>query len=129
VIFDSDASVRQLLEQEPEVIAAVKEAFGGDSVKDGRVDRGYLRGIVFGNEEARLKLEAILHPRVRQECLDLLAEAARNGAGMFLADIPLFFETGFDFGQDQVLVVACSRQSQVERLKARNGFDDPMIEA
>ena len=129
VIFDSDASVRHFLEQDPDVIKSIGEAFGEGAVKEGRVDRDFLRRTVFACEDARLKLEGLLHPRVRQECLDLLAEAAKNGAGMFVADIPLFFETGFDFGQDQVLVVACSRQSQIERLKARNGFDDPMIEA
>jgi len=128
VIFDSDVSVRHFLDHDPDVMISVRDVFGEEAVKEGKVDRGFLRGIVFGNEAARLKLEGILHPRVRQECLDLLADAARNGAGMFVADIPLFFETGFDFGQDQVLVVACSRQSQIERLKARNGFDDPMIE-
>ncbi|HVJ46131.1 MAG TPA: transcription termination factor Rho [Luteolibacter sp.] len=130
VIFDSDQCVRSLLDADREVADEIRRAFGSEAVDgESRVDRSFLRAAVFGDPPARLELEAILHPRVRKECLDLLARSASNGAGIFLADIPLFFETGFDFGQNEVLVVACSRQSQIERLKARNGFDDAMIGA
>jgi len=130
VVFDSDATVRALLEGDAEVAAAISETFGAGAVDaEGRVDRGFLRGKVFGNPPERKKLEGILHPRVRKECLALLERGASNGAGIFVADIPLFFETGFDFGQDEVIVVACSRRSQIERVRARNGFDDRMIES
>ncbi|MBX3741730.1 MAG: transcription termination factor Rho [Akkermansiaceae bacterium] len=128
VVFDSDAAVRALLDGDAGVAAALLESFGEGVVDgEGKADRGFLRERVFGSPEERKKLEAILHPRVRKECLALLERAARNGAGGFVADIPLFFETGFDFGQDEVIVVACSRRSQIERVKLRNGFDDRMI--
>ncbi len=130
VIFDSDATVRVLLEGDAEVAEAISAAFGEGAVDaGGKPDRGFLREKVFGNPAERKKLEGILHPRVRKECLALLERGASNGAGIFVADIPLFFETGFDFGQDEVIVVACSRQSQIERVKARNGFDDRMVES
>jgi len=130
VVFDSDATVRALLEGDMEVAAALVQTFGGMAVDTGgKVDRAFLRERVFGNPVERKKLEGILHPRVRKECLALLERAASNGAGIFVADIPLFFETGFDFGQDEVIVVACSRRSQIERVKLRNGFDDRMIES
>lgn len=130
VIFDSDATVRKFLEDDAEVAAGISDGFGPGALDGrGKVDRAFLRERIFSDPGKRKELEAILHPRVRQECLDLLESSAINGARVFVADIPLFFETGFDFGQDEVLVVACSRQSQIERLKARNGFDEPMIEA
>ncbi len=130
LIFDSDETVRNLLDHDTEVAGAISGIFGSGALDGaGKVNRDFLRGEVFGNSAARLKLEGILHPRVRKECLALLEHGASNGAAIFVADIPLFFETGFDFGQDEVIAVACSRQSQIERLKARNGFDDPMIES
>ena len=55
-----------------------------------------------------------------------LLHGARN---FFVADVPLFFEKGFDFGQSEVLVVASSRSTQIQRLKARGGFDDSLIES
>ncbi len=128
VIFDCDAAVHRLLENDAEVTAAVSAEFGADALdSQGRVDRDFLRGRVFAEEPARLRLEAILHPRVRQECLDSLERAATRGAELFVADVPLFYEKGFDIGQTKVIVVASSRSTQIQRLKARSGFDDPMI--
>jgi transcription termination factor Rho len=129
-IFDCDAAVHQLLDADPQVAARVAEAFGAVALDGrGRVDRGLLRGRVFADVAARAQLEAILHPRIREECLDSLAQAAKRGAELFVADVPLLFEKGFDFGQTQVLVVAASRATQVKRLKARSGFDDHLIES
>ena len=129
-IFDCDASVHTLLESDPEVARLIASSFGTRAL-DSRsgVDRAYLREQVFSDEVGRLKLEAILHPRVRQECLDSLERAAKRGAELFVADVPLLFEKGFDFGQTQVLVVASSRSTQIQRLKARSGLDDLLIES
>jgi transcription termination factor Rho len=130
VIFDCDAAVHRLLEADEEVAAIISESFGAQALDaQGRIDRHFLRGRVFADEAARLRLEAILHPRVRQECLDSLQHAATAGADLFVADVPLFFEKGFDFGQSQVLVVASSRSTQIQRLKARGGFEDELIES
>ncbi len=128
--FDCDESVRRLLAGDPEVAAAISEKFGPEALDaDGRVVREFLRTRVFSDESERLALEAILHPRVRQECLASLEAAAKGGATLFVADVPLLFEKGFDFGQQQVIVVACSRASQIGRLKARSGFDEALVES
>lgn len=130
VIFDCDTAVRRLLEADAGVASALCLAFGAEVLDGGgRVDREFLRGRVFADEAARLQLEAILHPRVREECLDSLAQAAKKGAELFVADVPLLFEKGFDCGQTQVLVVATSRSTQIQRLKARSGFEDRLIES
>lgn len=130
VIFDCDKAVHQLLDSNEEVAEQVAVAFGQDALDEGgKIKRAFLRERVFGDDAARATLEAILHPRVRQECLDFLEQAATRGAELFVADVPLLFEKGFDFGQTQVLVVASSRSTQIQRLKARNGFDDSLIES
>ncbi len=130
VIFDCDISVHRLLESDSEVAAIISESFGAHALdSQGRIDRHFLRGKVFADEAARLRLEAILHPRVKQECLDSLEKAATRGADLFVADVPLFFEKGFDFGQNGVLIVASSRSTQIQRLKARGGFEDSLIES
>lgn len=130
VIFDCDAAVHRMLESDEEITAIIRESFGDQALDaQGRVDRHFLRGRVFSDEQARMRLESILHPRVRQECLDSMEKAANGGADLFVADVPLFFEKGFDYGQSQVLVVASSRPTQIQRLKARGGFEDSLIEA
>jgi transcription termination factor Rho len=130
VIFDCDTAVHRMLETDTEVAAIITETFGDQALDaQGRIDRHFLRGKVFSDEAARLRLEAIMHPRVRQECLDSLEKAGTRGADLFVADVPLFFEKGFDFGQSHVLVVASSRSTQIQRLKARGGFEDSLIES
>ncbi len=129
-IFDCDAVVHRLLDTDPEVAAALSQIFGAAALDGrGKVDRQFLRERVFRDERARFQLESILHPRVRQECLDSREAAATRGAELFVADVPLLFEKGFDFGQTRVLVVASRRSTQIQRLKVRNGFDGPMIES
>jgi dephospho-CoA kinase len=48
---------------------------------------------------------------------------------MFIADVPLLFESGFDFGYESSLLVATTRETQLERLKSRDGHDDALAEA
>jgi len=130
VVFDCDESVKGLLETE-DVVSELVGLFGDGivDVETGNIIRGKLREAVFGNPEKRKQLEGVLHPRVRQECLALKEKAAKQGARCFLADVPLLFENGFDFGQTQAITVSTTRATQVARLKARNGWDDNLIES
>ncbi|MDX1680463.1 MAG: dephospho-CoA kinase [Akkermansiaceae bacterium] len=128
--FDCDQSVGRLLDSDPCVADAIRSAFGDQAVaEDGGVHRHFLRQEVFGNGRKRAQLEEILHPRVMEECLASRDEAAKSGSDLFIADVPLFFEKGLDIAQQLVLVVATSRATQVQRLKARGGFDDSLIES
>ncbi len=128
VVFDADACVHRLLEGDPVVIAAVRTRFGGGVIgPSGAIDRPALRQAIFGDAAARRDLEAIVHPRVREECLESLASARRLPASLFVADIPLLFENAFDFGQHGNLLVAAGLETRYRRLRDRNGFDDATI--
>ena len=98
--FDRDELVQSLL-QEQMVLEEISDALGQLVIKgDGSLDRAALRKLVFQNETSRGKLEAILHPKVRKECLekrDFYSKTAPTT--LFVADVPLLFESGFDFGQ------------------------------
>jgi transcription termination factor Rho len=129
-VFDSDACVDRLL-GEPVVIGRIVSALGSE-VGDGEggLSRVRLRSLVFGNPGARTVLEGILHPLVREECLELKDRTAKEGGSpVFIADVPLLFESGFEFGYERSLLVASTRETQLVRLKSRNGFDDNLAEA
>lgn len=129
-IFDSDACVRMLLDQDREVARGIGLRFGpGSLTPSGEVDRAFLRGIVFSDAGARSALEGLLHPRVREDCLASRDLAAKEGAALFVADIPLLFEKNFDFGQERSLISATTRLTQVRRLQARNGFDSQLVDS
>ena len=130
VVFDCDASVGRWLAA-AEVVREVVGAFGpeaGDGC--GGLSRPHIRELVFGERGKRGELEAILHPRVREECLEFKEQTASQGVSpLFVADVPLLFESGFDFGYERSLLVATTRDTQLVRLQSRNGFDDVMVEA
>tara|TARA_B100000900_G_scaffold353279_1_gene321356 strand:- start:158 stop:760 length:603 start_codon:yes stop_codon:yes gene_type:complete len=126
--FDCDESVQCLLKAQ-EVLEEISEALGQSVIKtDGSLDRATLRKLVFENEISREKLETILHPKVRKECLEKLNFYSKTSpTTLFVADVPLLFESGFDFGQELNLIVATSQATQRNRLKARSHFEDRMI--
>jgi len=130
VVFDADAAVGRLFGDEL-VRAEIRAAFGAGAMgADGGPERRFLRELVFADPARRRQLEEILHPRVRRECLATRDRAATSSASpLFLADIPLFYESGGDFGQEMVVAVAAAPSTQVLRLRRRNGFRESLIQA
>lgn len=128
IVFDCDASVRNLLKK-PTIVSELTTLFGNHITdpETGTLIREKLRTEVFGNPEKRKQLESVLHPRVREECLALKEKAAKKGARVFLADVPLLFENGFDFGYQQTITVSTTPATQIARLRERNGWDDELI--
>lgn len=128
VLFDADACVHRLY-GDVEVIANIAHIFGADCLTEaGDLDKHYLREVVFSDDNLKTRLQDFIHPLVRKECLALKEEALHSGcASFFVADVPLLFEGGFDFGQEANLVVAVSRMTQVQRLKMRSGLDDATV--
>jgi len=127
-VFDADACVHSLLSSDPEIVAAVVEAFGRSVVSEaGQIDRAVLRPLVFADSQARRRLEAILHPVVRSRWL-AQSQACRANGKDFLADIPLLLETSGHDHFDATVVVAASASTQRDRLAAR-GVGPEMAEA
>jgi len=126
--FSADACVHELLASAPRVIKEIADTFTPEVLgADGCVNRTALRRIVFGDGDARRKLEAIVHPRVRETWQAQLEDCSTSGRH-FLADIPLLFETGSDHYFDRIVVVAASTRTQRARLATR-GLQPAMAEA
>jgi len=116
-IIDADGIAHQMLDLQAEKIA---ELFGAAYLLEGKVDRKALGAVVFNDAEKRTELEALLHPliykRIAQE-----AEKLDKRAEPYLVDIPLFYEGG-RYAIENVIVVYTSKEQQLERLIARDGF-------
>ena len=126
--FDADQCVHRLLAGDQGVIEEVRSAFGESAINgEGGVNRAALRGIVFPDASARERLEAILHPRVRDEWVTQAREAQASGE-VFFADIPLLYETGGEAECDYVLVVACSPVVQRRRMAENRGLASELID-
>jgi dephospho-CoA kinase len=126
--FDADVAARELTNHDDEVRALISEAFGAEIYSAaGDLNRARLRTIVFADPEKKLALEQILHPRIRGQWA-LEAERRRNSTEIFLADIPLLYETGGETLCDRVVVIACSPRVQLERLMTRSTLDRSVAE-
>jgi dephospho-CoA kinase len=121
VVIDSDVLAREVVARGTDGLAEVVAAFGpGVLTADGELDRPALGKIVFGDETARRKLEAIIHPRVRARAAEIEAGAAADA--IVVHDIPLLVETGQADAFDLVLVVDVPVEVQVRRLTEQRGM-------
>lgn len=120
-VLDSDAVVHQLYSPGGGAVGPVGAAFPG-AVVDGAVSRPALSALVVGNPEALARLEAIVHPLVRQEKRRFVATAAAAGADLVVLDVPLLYETGAEAQCDAVAVVSAPEAAQRARVLARPGM-------
>jgi dephospho-CoA kinase len=97
----------------------ILDQFGGEVFSpEGDLNRAKLRAIILISATKRRSLEQILHPRIRRQWM-AQAERHRNSPDFFFADIPLLYETGGETLCERVVVVACSRKLQLDRLGKR----------
>lgn len=127
VVIDSDVLAREVVARGTDGLAEVVEAFGDVLTADGELDRPAVGRIVFGDEVARRKLEAVIHPRVRARAAEI--EAGAPAGSVVVHDIPLLVETGQGDKFDLVLVVDVPQEVQVERLTRDRGMTDEEAKA
>jgi dephospho-CoA kinase len=119
-VIDSDALAREVVAPGSDGLAAVVAAFGPQAVRpDGALDRPALAAIVFGDDGARRRLEAITHPLIGARADALAAEAAARGERVVVRDIPLLVESGQAGGFDLVVTVAAPAALRLGRAVAR----------
>jgi dephospho-CoA kinase len=119
--FDADLAARSLAKL-PEVKQEIVDQFGsGVFSPTGDLNRTKLRAIVFGDAVKRRALEQILHPRIRRQWM-AEAKKHRNSPDFLFADIPLLYETDGETLCERVVVVACSRKVQLDRLAKRKSL-------
>jgi dephospho-CoA kinase len=118
VVVDADAIAREVVEPGGRGFDAVIAEFGaGVRGADGRLDRGRLASIVFADEPARRRLNAIVHPLVAARTAELLAAVAPDA--VVVHDVPLLVENSLAGHYDLVLVVEAPVAARLGRLAER----------
>jgi len=121
VIIDSDRLAREVVAAGTDGLAEVVEAFGAELVgADGELDRPALGARVFGDEQARRRLERIIHPRVRARSTELAGGAAPDA--IVVNDVPLLVESGITPTYHLVLVVEADVETRIGRLVETRGM-------
>ena len=120
--FNADEAAHTLLDS-PEIKKQIRREFGALVFSTaGELHRAKLRAIVFSDATKRRALEQVLHPRIRRQWRTQ-AKRHRNSPNFFFADIPLLYETGGETFCDQIVVVACSENVQMDRLRRRMSIE------
>lgn len=126
VIVDADAIVRDVQGVGSPVLAAIADAFGADVLSpDGSLDRAALGARVFGDPEALARLNAIVHPEVRDESARRFAAAlAADPAAVVVYDVPLLVEARVDDPWDLIVVADAPAPLRARRLVEERGLTE-----
>jgi dephospho-CoA kinase len=130
-IIDTDLLAHAITAPGGAAMPAIEREFGPEYVTaEGALDRARMRALVFGDETARRRLEAITHPLIRAAS-NAAADAATGPYRVFV--VPLLVESepkgNWRKRVDRVLVVDCSTETQIARVMSRNGFTRDQVEA
>lgn len=117
-IIDTDVIAREVVAPGQPALEQIRDEFGDQVIAaDGSLDRGAMRRIVFADDDARARLEAILHPRIG-EATRARSEAAEGDYQIIV--VPLLVESALRDFVDRIVVVDCDENTQIRRLMARD---------
>jgi dephospho-CoA kinase len=126
-VIDTDRIAHTLTAVGGIALPLIRAQFGSSFIKNGALARAKMRQAIFSDPDMRLRLEAILHPLIDLECVQL-AQSIHSPYLIFM--VPLLIETGIWKNRVQrVLVVDCSVEKQMHRVQQRNGFSEAMVRA
>jgi len=127
-LIDTDVIAHALTAPGGLAIPAIEAAFGEDFITpQGAMDRDRMRALVFQEPSARQRLEAILHPMIREQT-ELAGHQAQGSYRIFV--VPLLIESGqWRQRVSRILVVDCPEQLQIDRVMRRNNLSEPQVRA
>lgn len=125
-LIDTDVIAHQMTAPGGLAMPLIGSEFGSAFIApDGSLDRARMRELVFADDTAKARLEAILHPLIRAE-----TERQRHAAGgaYHIVVVPLLVESGnWASRVSRVLVVDCPVETQIARVMQRNGFSREQV--
>lgn len=130
-VIDADAISRAVTAPQGAAIAALSAEFGADFITaTGALDRDRMRNLVYSDASARKRLEAILHPLIGQEIARQTDAAVQTASRCLVFDIPLLVESSrWRQNLNQVLVVDCAPEVQIQRVMARSDLARAEVQA
>ncbi|MDD1640604.1 MAG: dephospho-CoA kinase, partial [Methylococcaceae bacterium] len=122
-VIDADEIAHQLVAIGQPALAQIQQDFGTRVFKqDGSLDRKKLSEIVFSDPKQKQKLESILHPLVYEAIQAALNQLNQLNKSYCIISIPLIFETNMTHLVDRIMVVDCSVETQIERVRKRDNM-------
>lgn len=129
-IVDTDLIAHQITAPEGAAIPLIQAQFGPEFIEaNGALNRSKMRALVFANPQARLSLEAITHPLIREETIRQALRLNQEGSPYLVFVVPLLIESGSWQGLiDYLVVVDCPIETQIERVMHRSNLPRAEVE-
>jgi dephospho-CoA kinase len=129
IVVDADEATHAVYEPGTPGFEAVVREFGDYYIRDGRIDRQRLGELVFKDAASRRRLNAIVHPLVREWMAARTVEAAEGGADIVVQEVPLLFENGLEPLYSSVVLVYVPEAMQLVRLVHGRGLTPDRAQA
>ncbi|MCF6325862.1 MAG: dephospho-CoA kinase [Devosiaceae bacterium] len=124
-IFSADDEVHQIYKRK---VPLQIKSFYPPAFKKDQVDRNILAKYLLENPKKLTDLEALVHPLVNQRYEDFIRTSKNQNQQLIIADIPLLFESKYDYGFDAIAVSFCSPQIQKKRALSRQGMTEKKLQ-
>jgi dephospho-CoA kinase len=128
-VIDADEASHSVYEPSTPGFDAIVAEFGPEYVRDGRIDRARLGDLVFKDPDALHRLNAIVHPLVRDWMASRTTQAVEGGAEIVVQDVPLLYENGLEDLFSSVVLVYVPPDVQLERLVEGRGLEESRARA
>ena len=117
-VIDADVISHEVTQPDGSAFEEIISSFGSNILdENGLIDRKNMRAIIFDDVSKKEMLERIIHPKVREEMFNSVAQSNDH---YLIVSVPLLVETGMNKMMDRTLVVDCSEETQIERLMHRD---------
>lgn len=126
-VVDADQIARQVVQPNSKCWKLIRRNFGPQAINehDNQINRAYLGQVIFNNPEKRKLLNGITHPEIQKRTFLLILYYYFTFRPFVVLDIPLLFESSvFKPFLSYIIVIKCTQDQQLDRIKTRNGFND-----
>jgi len=123
-VYDSDSEAKRLMRENASLCEAICREFGAESYTEGELNRGYLASCIFGDDDARRRLNALVHPAVMS---DFAAWAERQTSDFVILESAILFEAGLESSVDLTIAVMAPEPLRVARAMARDGAAEQAV--
>jgi len=126
LVFNSDAESKQLANEDPFIIDGLVLLFGKEIYLNGILNKEMLAKIIFSDDAARISVNKLIHPRVR-DTFDIFA--SKQLSGIAFNEAAILFETGANESFDKTVLVTSPKELRVARIMSRDNVSEEDVEA
>lgn len=123
-VYDSDGEAKRLMRESASLREAICREFGAESYAGGELNRRYLASCIFGDDDARRRLNDLVHPAVMA---DFAAWAERQTSDYVILESAILFEAGLQSSVDRTIAVLSPEPLRVARAMKRDGADEHAV--